>query len=603
MRKLLLCTPAVLFLWGCSGGDSTSSKVATTVTVSPSPVSFDAIGATQVVHATVHDQNGGAMTGVPVTWAAGGAAITVTPLGGDSATVTAAANGNASITATGGGVSGSGSAQVAQVPTQLQKFGGDTQTGTASATLPGVVRVKLVDRLGVGVAGKTINFAVSGGGGTLSSATAVTEADGTAGVTWTLGGSLGGQSVTATFAGPATATAVFTATAVNTPLGVVAPARGGDQAVMVGTAAGTAPAIVVRNLAGAPVAGLPVTFTVAAGSGTITGATTVTDATGTAAVGSWTLGGVGPNRLTATVSTGGYNNNPVVFTDYGCEGGGGTGYAITLCFTSAVTATQRAAFETAAGKWGSVVTGDLPSEAIDIPQNDCGDNTPSLNLNVDDLVIFAAITDIDGPGQILGQAGPCYIRDAAPNLTSMGVMQFDAADMASLETRDLLQPVLLHEMGHVLGIGTLWRLKNLLNDPSPTAGTALDTYFSGTNGIAGFDLIGGTTYSGGQKVPVENTGGAGTVNSHWRESVLRNELMTGFVNTGTNPLSQLTARSLIDLGYAVNTTQADAFSLTLALRGTKTGPATGSVDMGDDLYHGPVYRLSRGGRRTRLPAR
>jgi len=601
MRKLLLCTPAALFLWGCSGGDSTSAKVATTVTVAPSPVSFDAIGATQVVHATVHDQNGGAMPGVPLTWAAAGTAVTVTPLGGDSATVTAAANGSASVTASGGGVSGAGAAQVAQVPTQLQKFGGDTQIGTVSATLPGVVRVKLVDRLGAGVAGKTVNFTISAGGGTLSSASAVTEADGTAGVTWTLGGTLGAQSVTATFTGPAPATAVFTATAVNTALGVASPARGGEQAVIVGAPVTTAPAIVVRNLAGAPVAGLPVTFAAAAGNGTVTGATTVTDANGVAAVGSWTLGSVGPNRLTATVNTAGYNNNPVVFTDYGCQGGGGTGYAITLCFTSTMTPTQRAAFETAAARWATVITGDLPNEPISFEANDCNADIPSIDMNLDDLVIFAAITPIDGPGQILGQAGPCYIRDAAPNLTVMGVMQFDTDDMVSLEARDLLQPVLLHEMGHVLGIGTLWDLKNLLVDRSPTSGAPLDTYFNGTNGIAGFNSIGGNSYTGGQKVPVENTGGGGTVNSHWRESVLRNELMTGFVNLGSNPLSLLTARSLTDLGYVVNPAVADPFSLTLALRATRTG-STDSVDLGDDVYHGPLYKLSRG-RRTLIRAR
>jgi hypothetical protein len=603
MRKLLLCTPAALFLWGCSGGDSTAAKVATSVTVAPSPISFDAIGATQVVHATVHDQNGGAMPGVPLTWAAGGAAVTVTPLGGDSANVTSAANGTASVTATGGGVSGAASAQVAQVPVQLQKFGGDTQIGTVSATLPGVVRVKLVDRLGAGVPGKTITFTVSGGGGTLSTTTAVTEADGTAGVTWTLGGTLGAQSVTATFAGPAAATTVFTATAVNTPLGVVAPVRGGEQAGIVGTAVGDIPAIIVRNTAGVPVAGLPVTFTLAAGSGTITGATTTTNASGVASVGSWTLGNPGPNQLTATVNAGGYSNNGVVFTDYGCEGGGGTGYAITLCFTSTLTATQRAAFEAAATRWGSLITGDLPNEQVDFAQNDCDATIPSLSMNLDDLVIFAAITPIDGPGNILGQAGPCYIRDAAPNLTLMGVMQFDTDDMAGLESRDLLQPVLLHEMGHVLGIGTLWNLKHLLNDPSPTSGAPLDTWFSGTNGLAGFNAIGGNTYTGGQKVPVENTGGGGTANSHWRESVLKNELMTGFINLGNNPLSQLTARSLIDLGYAVNTTLADPFNLTLAIRATKNGSATGSVDMGDDLYHGPLYMLSRGGRRTRVTTR
>ncbi len=602
MRKLLVCTPAVLLLWGCSGGDSTSAKVATTVAVTPGSISFDAIGATQVVHASVRDQNGGAMAGVPVTWSTSSAAATVTPLGGDSATVTSAANGSASVTATGASVSGSASVQVAQVVTQVQKFGGDAQIGSVSGTLPAAVRVKLVDRLGVGVAGKTVNFAVSAGGGTLSAASAMTEADGTAGVTWTLGSATGAQSVTATLSGAPATSAVFTATAVNTPIGVVAPAQGGDQAAMVATAVGTAPAVIVRNLAGAPVAGLQVTFSVAAGSGTITGATATTDANGRATVGSWTLGSAGPNQLTATVNSTAYSNNPVVFTDYGCEGGGGTGYAITLCFTSTMSATQRAAFESAASRWGSLVTGDLPGEAGDFPQNDCGDNTPSFNLDIDDLVIFAAITDIDGPGQILGQAGPCYIRDAAPNLTILGVMQFDVADMVSLEARDQLQSVILHEMGHVLGIGSLWSFKHLLNDPSPATGASLDTYFSGTNGISGFDLIGGTSYTGGQKVPVENSGGAGTVNSHWRETVLRNELMTGFLNSGTNPLSQVTARSLIDLGYVVNTALADPFSLTFTLRGTKTGPAAGAVDMGDDLYHGPIYTL-RNGRRARLIAR
>ncbi|HYH80756.1 MAG TPA: leishmanolysin-related zinc metalloendopeptidase, partial [Longimicrobium sp.] len=551
MRKLLLCTPAVLFFWGCSGGDSTQAKVATSVAISPGSVNFDAIGATQVLRATVLDQNGGAMAGIPITWSTSSAAITLVPLGGDSARVTSAANGNASVNASGGAANGSVSMTVEQVPTQLVKVDGtDTQVGMVGGTLPTPVRVKLVDRLGAGVPGKTVTFTVSGGGGTVSSATAVTEADGTAAVNWTLGATPGAQAVTATFT--AATTTVFTATAVNTPIGVVSPARGGDQAVMVGSAVPTTPGIIVRNLAGQPVAGVSVTFSVAAGNGTITGATTTTDATGLAAVGSWTLGSAGPNRLTATVNAGGFNNNPVVFTNYGCQGGGGGGYAITLCYTSTMTPTQRAAFENAAARWASLITGDLSNEVGDFDANDCGDNTPALSINIDDLVIFAAVTDIDGPGQVLGQATPCYIRDAAPQLTVLGMMQFDVADVANLEASDRFGAVILHEMGHVLGIGTLWNFNNLLVDRSPTSGVGLDTYYTGAGGRAGFDAIGGLTYTGGQKVPVENTGGGGTVNSHWRESVLKNELMTGFLNAGQNPLSVLTVRSLADLGYTVN---------------------------------------------------
>jgi len=53
--------------------------------------------------------------------------------------------------------------------------------------------------------------------------------------------------------------------------------------------------------------------------------------------------------------------------------------------------------------------------------------------------------------------------------------------------------------------------------------------------------------------------GTGTINSHWREAVLRNELMTGYLNSGENPLSVLTVASLKDLGYVVDEAKADFF--------------------------------------------
>ena len=58
-----------------------------------------------------------------------------------------------------------------------------------------------------------------------------------------------------------------------------------------------------------------------------------------------------------------------------------------------------------------------------------------------------------------------------------------------------------------------------------------------------------------------NTGGPGTRDSHWREAVFGNELMTGFINQGVNPVSRLTIASLADLGYQVNLEAADAYML------------------------------------------
>jgi hypothetical protein len=326
-------------------------------------------------------------------------------------------------------------------------------------------------------------------------------------------------------------------------------------------------------------------------------ATATTNASGVASAGSWTMGPVGGlNTLSVTVD--GLTAAPVVFRGVGCAGGG-AGYALTLCFTTPMSPSQRTVFQNAAARWASVVTGDLPDITGTVPAGTCGSGTPSLNLTFDDLVIFAGIENIDGPGAVLGSAGPCLIRSGGGGLPILGVMRFDAADVANLEANGSFGAVILHEMGHVLGIGTLWTTFGLLQNPS-SAGSPLDTWFSGTNGLAGFNSIGGATYTGGLKVPVENSGGAGTMNGHWRESVLANELMTGFLNAGANPMSLLTVRSLTDMGYAVDVAQADAFALTLSLRADGGGVATRGIKMHRDIYEGPRYTMDRQGRLTRL---
>lgn len=87
-----------------------------------------------------------------------------------------------------------------------------------------------------------------------------------------------------------------------TPASLTVTAGGGETA-RVGSAVATAPAVTVKNAAGAPLSGVGVTFTVEAGGGSVTGASAVSDAGGVARVGSWTLGTTaGQNRLRASVS-------------------------------------------------------------------------------------------------------------------------------------------------------------------------------------------------------------------------------------------------------------------------------------------------------------
>ena len=690
MRKILLCSALALFVLGCKDGTSPSTPAA--VTVSPGAVAMNAIGATQVVRASVTDAKGKAMRGATVTWTSSSAAVSVAGAGGDSAVVTALGNGGATVTATSGSASGTLAVQVAQVAAALQKPAGDEQTGAAGVALPQPLVVGARDRLGAPVPGVAVSFLVVGGG-SLSTLSATTGADGNAAVTWTLGTGAGTtQTVIASAAGlgearfnatavagpPSTAAAaagdnqgaqrgtavaiaprvlvrdafgngvagisvqfavtagggsvaggaqttdvngtasaeswtlgqdagtntltasfpatslppvVFTATAGDP--GTITISAGHNQAAMVGTAVAAAPAVQVRDPAGNPLSGMTVTFTVSSGGGTVGNATAVTDAGGIASAGSWVLGPVaGPNTLSVSVQ--GLAVPPAVFRGIGCAGRG-AGYAMTLCFTSSVTASQRQVFVDAAARWASIITADLPDLTATIPASSCGTGSPSLSMTIDDLVIFAAVEHIDGPGQVLGQAGWCYRRSGG--LPIVGLMRFDAADVANLEAGGQFSSVILHEMGHVLGIGTLWNAFGLLHNPS-SAGSTLDTYFSGAGAIAGFDAVGGSTYTAGQKVPVENTGGPGTINGHWRESVLGRELMTGFLNSGVaNPLSLVTVRSLADLGYVVDVNAADAYMLSL-----QAGGAPGAtLRLHNDLYTGPRYTIDRQGRRTRIP--
>ena len=195
-------------------------------------------------------------------------------------------------------------------------------------------------------------------------------------------------------------------------------------------------------------------------------------------------------------------------------------FRIELVFVTSVTRAQRAAFVRAAARWMTILA---PTELPDARVNrtlDCGDD-PRFDRyveTIDDLMIVAAVDEIDGPGGTLAQAGACW-RRAGTLMPLYGRMEFDVADLERLEQRGTLEDVVLHEMGHVLGIGTIWSRLGLLRDPASET-EAPDTHFTGPLAIEAFDEAGGTGYRGA-KVPVENMGGPGSrVMRHWRETVL-----------------------------------------------------------------------------------
>ena len=119
--KRTVALGAVVFslLLGSCGGDSsptaptptpTPTPVATSITLSPTSLSFISIGATKQLSATVKDQNGATMGGASVSWASSAASVATVS---SSGSVTSVADGTATITATSGSASGTAAVTVA----------------------------------------------------------------------------------------------------------------------------------------------------------------------------------------------------------------------------------------------------------------------------------------------------------------------------------------------------------------------------------------------------------------------------------------------------------------------------------------------------------
>ncbi len=182
----------------------------------------------------------------------------------------------------------------------------NAQTGVVGTALAQPVAVIVADQNGAPLAGATVNWAVTAGGGSVASATSVTDASGNATVVWTLGQTVGTDTLTASIAGGANA--IITATATAGTASAVHVTSADTLTVTAGTT--TAPLVVkVVDQFGNPISGATVTWAVT-GGGTLSATTSTTDATGSTQVTLTTA--ATPGSYTVTASTG--SLTPVTFT-------------------------------------------------------------------------------------------------------------------------------------------------------------------------------------------------------------------------------------------------------------------------------------------------
>jgi hypothetical protein len=246
-------------------------------------------------------------------------------------------------------------------------------------------------------------------------------------------------------------------------------------------------------------------------------------------------------------------------------------YSIQLKNLVDIPSDVNALFLAAVERWQQVITQPLPHETY-IPAKSFGclgesSTYEEHRVYISDLLIYVDLAEIDGLGGIIGQAGPCAFDGSY--MPRVGLLRLDVDDVQEYLNLGLLLDVIVHEMAHVLGFGTVWQRKKLLeqvggNGAANNNTTPEEVMYQGQGGAAGLskvinpNVVFASSGDNGKPI-VENLGGSGTALCHWKESVYGTELMTGYINLGVNPLSELTIESLKDLNYQVNLQAADEY--------------------------------------------
>ncbi len=249
----------------------------------------------------------------------------------------------------------------------------------------------------------------------------------------------------------------------------------------------------------------------------------------------------------------------LIFVQHFGERDPSTGFNIEVAFIEDHGFTQREIeiIESAARRWEEVIVGDLPDKDYSSePYNDIfypfNENQIFVGDVVDDVRIFFGNIRL---GDLAGQAGPqntwySYDPDTdkfiLDRLPSIGYVALDAGKFRHQENTDYWEGhfyrLSIHEIGHVLGIGSLWgNFVTKIGDLTPLYGGPL--------AVKAFSDSGGKG-----KIPLEQD------TSHWKEQTLGDEVMTPRPSQNFNtPLSAVTVQALADLGYVVDVSKADRY--------------------------------------------
>ena len=250
-------------------------------------------------------------------------------------------------------------------------------------------------------------------------------------------------------------------------------------------------------------------------------------------------------------------------------------FHIELRFHDSVPQEHWELYRRGADRWEEIITHDLPDATI--PYESTGVNmyyapySPGLLVAgepVDDLIV--TVTHDDAIWGV-GIGGPTWLRPES-RLPIAGFIVADveymaeffleigqlrasynqvtsAEEYAEAYLRHWIYETAIHEIGHVLGIGTTWTLDHrfhLNEDP-------MKSYYAGKNSLDAFSVMIGTPFTG-TPVPVYDVG-------HWNGRIVPGAMMSNGSLHGTGRISTLTVGALADLGYEVDWSQGRVWEL------------------------------------------
>lgn len=332
----------------------------------------------------------------------------------------------------------------------------------------------------------------------------------------------------------------------------------------VGNFLGLRPSIRVFDSADAPIFNRPVEWTTSAGT-TAQHRQTRTDFAGMAAVEGWRLG---PDLGTHTVTAAVEGLAPVTFTasaeplpvvkPFDIE--------VRIIGMQHLTPEDSAEIITSGERWAKVMRMDLPP--VTITEADsvvCGEKIVGT---IDDVLVLVIVGHIDGPGNDIGGAGPCVVRTGSLH-PAVGLVLLDAADFVGIQP-GLLGDAMAHQIGHVLGIGSLWEAKGLMGTSGYTGAFARSAF----HGLAGL----GDAFFSQEHVPV--SGGVGPVLGHWVN--VGAEMMNPSIERAIR-LSALSVAGLRDLGYQASDAAADPHGFASYLRSLMGAPRIAGREQAPDV--------------------